>query len=261
MRQLQRTALSQREADWLSAWTQKITTLPPAEQKLRSSECWSDANKNKATNPLRDIEAKLQDMASGYARCMYCEDSQASSIDHFEPRARNPGKTFCWDNYLYACTLCNSNAKRDRFPVDPQTGAPLLIDPTQEDPLDHLVLVPSTGAFEPYWDPETQAESPKGRATIDTFGLSRRAALTIGRRDAWYGLQVLITRYDLCLTRGDAAFAHRVQHIICGHPFSSILVHLLRTAALDPIPQAAHLQPDCQSALDRRPEIFHWLCP
>ncbi|MBW8876770.1 MAG: hypothetical protein JF614_17545 [Acidobacteria bacterium] len=103
-------------------------------------------------------------MASGLERCMYCEDSEGTAIEHFWPKSVYPERAFDWLNYLIACSRCNSNFKRDQFPLD-AAGAPLLVNPSEEEPLDHLSFSPSTGRFEP--------RSPKGDPSIDVFGLNR----------------------------------------------------------------------------------------
>lgn len=105
---------------------------------------------------------------------MYCGDNLGTDIDHFEPIAIAPLRTFDWQNHLLACAHCNSNQKRDRFPCDPVTNEPLLIDPSHEDPADHLLLYLASGAYDPL--------TPKGEATIAVFGLNSRAELVRGRR-------------------------------------------------------------------------------
>lgn len=130
----------------------------------------------KAAKPARrHIKGLLERMAPGRIRCMYCLDSRGTDIDHFEPKARTPLRTFCWDNHLLACSHCNSNEKRDRFPCDPSTGACLLIDPTVDDPADHLKLLPRSG--------ELKWHTSKGQHSIEVFGLNRDE-LRKGRADA-----------------------------------------------------------------------------
>lgn len=116
------------------------------------------------TNVIEPLRTVLQQMASGNERCMYCGDSFGTDIDHHEPLARNPLRTFDWLNHLLACAHCNSHHKRELFPTD-LSGNPLLIDPTAEDPFDHLVLALSAGEYAPLTD--------KGRETIEVCGLNR----------------------------------------------------------------------------------------
>ncbi|MFK4122884.1 hypothetical protein [Streptomyces longwoodensis] len=127
-------------------------------------------------------------MARGAVRCMYCDDSRGTDIDHFEPLERAPLRAFVWVNHLLACSFCNSTEKHRKYPVD-EDGACLLVDPTAEDPADHLALRLSVGTYDPL--------SPKGKETIEVFGLNR-PELVKGRLDAfvracsilrdWHGL-------------------------------------------------------------------------
>jgi hypothetical protein len=106
---------------------------------------------------------------------MYCGDSLGTDIDHFEPIREFPAGTFVWPNHLLACSYCNSNAKRDLFPRD-ELGSSLLIDPTRDDPAEHLRLILRTGVYRPL--------TPKGTESIRVFGLNR-ADLTRGREVAF----------------------------------------------------------------------------
>jgi uncharacterized protein (TIGR02646 family) len=112
----------------------------------------------------RDVRELLERMAHGVHRCMYCEDSLGTDIDHHQPIAEAPLRAFDWLNHLLACSHCNSNYKRDAYPSDAD-GACLLIDPSAEDPAAHLTLLLASGEY--------QARGPKGEETIQVFGLNR----------------------------------------------------------------------------------------
>ena len=116
----------------------------------------------KAPATFEEIRETLQAMAPGIERCMYCESSEATHIEHFWPKRRAPCRAFDWNNYLLACSACNSNHKRDRFPR--KNGRPLLINPVEEDPINHLALSPK-GKYVPI--------TPEGEHSITVFGLDR----------------------------------------------------------------------------------------
>lgn len=116
---------------------------------------------------------------------MYCEDSEATDIEHFYPKSTYPLNAFSWGNYLLACANCNSNYKRSQFPLDSE-GGPLLINPMDEDPMEHLDLSLSTGKFVPV--------TKKGKESIRVFGLDRQV-LETGRKDAWAIFCALALRY------------------------------------------------------------------
>ncbi|HEY2294308.1 MAG TPA: HNH endonuclease [Thermoanaerobaculia bacterium] len=186
-------------------------------------------------------------MAPGIERCMYCEDSHGTAIEHFWPRAGYPDRAFDWLNYLIACSGCNSNHKRDQFPLD-AAGQPLLVNPAEENPLDHLSFSPSTGLYQPL--------SPKGDPSIQVFGLNR-ISLTLGRVDAWTALNGLLVVYAGCRMTGDEERADKIETAVKRHPFSGVLAALLQIAEG---PAADVLIPaECLQALRSHPEILGWI--
>lgn len=201
--------------------------------------------RRKANKAFDEIRRALREMASGLERCMYCEDGAGTDIEHFYPRASYPEHTFEWLNYLLACSACNSNYKRNEFPLDAE-GAPLLIDPSAEEPLEHLSLSPSTGEF--------RAKTPKGSESIRVFGL-QRSILVEGRRDAWVTLQALLLLYAKRRREGSPG-SEKLETAVRQFPFAGVLVFLVSIAQG---PAAADLvEPECLTALDEFPEILSW---
>lgn len=137
-------------------------------------------------NPDRkDVRSHLREMCSGIERCMYCEDGNATDIDHLRPKNYYPNRTFDWNNLFLACSYCNSNRKRDAYPLGPD-GEELLLDPSRDDPADHLALSPTTGYYIPL--------DSRGAATAETFGLNREVCVR-GRRNMWTTLCYAIECY------------------------------------------------------------------
>ncbi|MFV8755246.1 HNH endonuclease [Nannocystaceae bacterium ST9] len=155
---------------------------------------------------------------------MYCEDNMGTDIDHFWPKSKFPERAFSWDNHLLACSHCNSNEKRECFPLGID-GRPLLLDPTAEDPREHLIFIPSNGEFE--------ARGLRGEATIMVFGLnddSKPRALPLGRRRALNAMMALLRDYDRQAAQQDPE-AEITRGNLIAYPFSSVLVWILATAA------------------------------
>ena len=119
MRRLVRTSLSQATLDKLSDLTGEVVNSP--DPKTKAGTRW----KSKPKGVFDEVRMALERMAHGRARCMYCEESLGTDIDHFWPKATYPARTFSWPNYLLACSHCNSNLKRNEFPLD-GAGQPLL---------------------------------------------------------------------------------------------------------------------------------------
>jgi hypothetical protein len=171
-------------------------------------------------NVLAPLRRRLEDMAPGYQRCMYCGDSQGTDIDHFEPLSLNPLRTFDWLNHLLACSTCNSNLKRDRFPVA-DDGTPLLVDPTTEDPFDHLLLTLSLGVYVP--------RTEKGKATIDVCGLNR-PVLTQGRVHAKRVVLMCLSRWTAGRALDAADEMREAVLTVRGQPFADVCQAMLRLA-------------------------------
>ncbi|MDI1445340.1 hypothetical protein [Polyangium sp. 6x1] len=250
MRKLRREPLSEHATRVLWKQTVKIVEAgnsEPSRSKLakarrdEAKRLW----KQKAEATFDEIRATLKRMASGVERCMYCESNEGTDIEHFWPQNRAPCRAFDWTNYLLACSACNSNHKRDRFPR--RHGELLLINPTEDDPLDHLVLTP-TGKFVPITD--------KGEKSIPVFGL-HRGPLERSRVIAWAAVDGLIVRYANACARGDSSLALGTQKALCEYPQVSVFAAILRvaegTAAED------FLSPECLEALAAHPEIKSWL--
>lgn len=151
---------------------------------------------------------------------MYCGDNQGTDIDHHEPLARNPLRTFDWLNHLLACSYCNSHAKRDTFPLD-GLGAPLLINPCAEDPFDHLLLTLSLGIYQPLTD--------KGSATIEVCGLNR-ALLVRGRVQARRVVALCLAEWEAARARGDRIRQAAAVLTVREQPFADVCQSMLRQA-------------------------------
>lgn len=239
MRRIARPALPPTTAAVLAARSASI--LQAADRKAEAERLW----KSRIT-AIEACAALLRGAAPDGGRCMYCEDSEGTDIDHFRPKAVYPEWTYVWENHLWACSSCNSNHKRERFPTDPQ-GAPMLLDPTVDDPHAHLWL--STLG---YYDHTTA----RGEASIEVCGLNR--ALLVGaRRKAWVSLQRHLVDYHRALVDGDEQDALAIAAEIRTAPHATVLVDLLRVAD---VPNAHHFLtvPGVLDALQARPEVRQW---
>ncbi len=225
MRRLQRPPLSasaEAELDRLSAQVEGA-----ADPKAKAQQLW-DSHPSSAKAAFQEIRQVLRQMAPGIERCMYCEDSQGTDIEHFWPKGRYPAGAFCWENYLLACSFCNSNCKREDFPLN-SSDLPLLLNPAsidpQDDPRHHLTFRHSTGHF--------NATGVKGQPSITTFDLNGARTgrrLPQGRLDAFGTLQDLTVAYARASQAGETAKAADIQGRMTRYPFSSVLLWLVETA-------------------------------
>ncbi|MFE5088734.1 hypothetical protein [Streptomyces mirabilis] len=132
----------------------------------------------------------------------------------YRARARKlaPLRAFTWDNHLLACSFCNSNLKRDQYPVD-AAGDCLLVDPTADDPADHLNLLLRCREYDSY--------SKKGEHTIRVFGLNR-PNLVRGRRDAFCLACSNLRDWHNLRQAGDAE-ANRLAQALFDSPFVDVV--------------------------------------
>lgn len=172
---------------------------------------------SKQSSSWDEIRNTLRDMCSGLDRCMYCENSEGTDIEHFYPKSNYPERAYDWDNYLLACSGCNSNYKRDEFPVE--GGRPLLIDPTKQDPAEYLEFSPSTGQW------QARRGCREGVESVRVFGLRRHAQ---ARKNAWDIFSLIIAKYREARLAGNTDAAGRCLRILHEADFSGVLVALLR---------------------------------
>jgi len=197
--------------------TERIAAVPGPRRSAEARRIWS---RDRTVRPT--IRRTLGTMAPGLERCMYCGDNQGSDVDHFEPLSRNPLRTFDWLNHLLACSICNGHYKRDRFPLDPE-GNPLLVDPTVDDPAEHLRLSLTTGSY--------VGLTARGEATIEVCGLNR-PILTRGRLAARTTVERCLRMWDRARTLGETDLAAELLDTAREQPFTAVAQAMVRTAEL-----------------------------
>jgi uncharacterized protein (TIGR02646 family) len=121
------------------------------------------------------VLVNLKRMAGKRERCMYCDDSHGSDIEHFWPKTPYPQRMFIWENLLLCCTECG-RIKGELFPLD-AGGAPLLIDPSIDNPWNYLEFDSQTGNITAKYDLQTNGFSPKGENTVSILHLNSREAM------------------------------------------------------------------------------------
>src|SRR5262249_44146752 len=114
------------------------------------------------------------------------------------------------------------------------------------DPLEHLVLTPTTGTF--------AAKTPKGNWSIVVYGLNR-LQLEKGRAGAWILLEELLVRFSHSLQTGNLQRAERIENTVRNHPFAGVLTALLSVANG---PEPGQVSADCLAAIRHHPEILTW---
>ncbi|HEY5959684.1 MAG TPA: hypothetical protein VIV60_24180, partial [Polyangiaceae bacterium] len=185
MRSIYRLQLSEPTATVLNILQRELDAHEQPHTEVAHAWKQKDSRRN-GQKAFEEVRSCLNQMAPGRARCMYCEDSHGTDIEHFWPKSGYPQWAFSWNNYLLACSECNSNNKRTQMPTD-ASGAALLLDPTCDETLDHFDFVPETG----YLVPRTE----RGQVTAEVLGLNRRQVLRDGRMHTWTALSEMLRGY------------------------------------------------------------------
>jgi len=198
---------------------------------------WKYACRTKTMGRARSL---LRRMAGGCERCMYCEDSRGTEIDHYRSKKRFKEFAFIWENMLYLCGGCNRQ-KGENFPLD-ENGDPLLIDPTVDEPWTMLYFDPVTGNITPRWIATADMPHPRGVATTDPAILPLNVeAVTEGRRRTWRRLSRSVQAF--LRTAGDAAQYQTVEaellEAIADNPDYGIAEWIFRYDGADIEPFAA----------------------
>lgn len=148
-----KTALDSQTRNYLKSQIAASNKLTAGDPKIKN--LWAAFLKTEAR---RKIEIALDSFT--HRKCAYCEQVAAKDIEHFYPKSAYPKRMFKWNNLLRGCRNCN-NVKRASFPID-ESGFPLLIDPSVDEPLDYFVWDFLTGAVGIVPDP---IRSPRGEQT------------------------------------------------------------------------------------------------
>ncbi len=123
-----------------------------------------------------------------------------------------------------------------------------MIDPTKDDPRDHIRLTPKTGKL--------IEVSRKGGESIRIYGLTR-PNLEKGRRSAWLSVEALIVQYAGARAVGDETYAGEIKNVLCHFDFSGVFKWLLYISDTED----AHLiiRPDCLAAITLHPDMKEWI--
>ncbi|MCK6576656.1 MAG: hypothetical protein L6Q98_00985 [Anaerolineae bacterium] len=227
------------------------------------------SGRNRKDNPVfQEIRGALTEMCSGANRCMYCEDSCADEVEHIKPKNFYPEAVFVWENYLYACGICNGG-KNDSYAVfddataqilpvsrkhgdpvvPPPAGRDVFLNPRQEAPTRFLILdLRGTFAFLPYPDLHA-SDQQRAKYTIDVLNLNRDVLLR-ARRNAYGNYRNLLELYALKEEQGkpdDELEALKETRRLSPHPS----VWFEMTRLWDKIPELTAL-------FQRVPEALTW---
>jgi uncharacterized protein (TIGR02646 family) len=194
--------LTQASLNHLSSQQNKIDILAIFEEKAKKASSLWDA---KSSSQFEKIRTKLKEMCVSIEICVYCENNEATDIEHIYPKKLYPEKAFNWENYVLACGKCNSHHKSDKFKIfnpqnsvtteditpprgtysQPTNDDALFLNQRIDDPLNFLELdlINRTFVFIEKF-PQGTREYERAKYTIELLGLNTRGALKKARENA-----------------------------------------------------------------------------
>ncbi len=145
--------------------------------------------------------------ASQHGKCCYCEqklEMKHRPVEHFRPKSLYWWLSWTWENLLFCCESCNES-KSDQFPLQrgsnlvpeqapPGREQPFLIDPAQEDPVEHIRFRSVMGR----WLAFPRDGSRRGAAMIQVCRLNR-GELVAMYNDAAHRLEGAVLQFRLLL--------------------------------------------------------------
>ncbi len=119
MKRIVRRPLAATTREHLAKLQARVDAKAGPEARTKTADSLWDSKKGSRAGEAAflEIEATLRGMCNAPRRCMYCEDSEAWDIDHVKPKSKYPGDAFLWNNFLLACSICNSRFKGSRYHV------------------------------------------------------------------------------------------------------------------------------------------------
>jgi uncharacterized protein (TIGR02646 family) len=189
--------LSQEASDKLDQLQKEVDMVVSFQQKVEKAQTlWKSKERNNAGEKVfSEIREKLKDMCVSIGICNYCEQSEASDIEHIAPKSFFPEHTFKWDNYLLACKQCNTGYKLDQCFVISNSGEAIpvprsieppfkemaFINPKTEDPNRFMIINTQTFKFS-IFDDLPKKDKNKADKTIEILKLNERDTLIAARK-------------------------------------------------------------------------------
>jgi len=137
-------------------WQRRFREARLANVELAPADFWQRVHREL----VRDVN--LLD-AAFHSKCAFCESKiphvSPVHLEHYRPKSRFSDLMFVWQNWLIACPRCNTK-KGVRFPLC-EDNRPCLLDPTTDDPSEHLDFL----------DAQILAKTHRGEQTISLVGL------------------------------------------------------------------------------------------
>jgi uncharacterized protein (TIGR02646 family) len=199
-----------------------------AEKAAKAQSLWNNKNSTSIKKIAFDeIRAKLQKMCVSVGICVYCEQSEASDIEHIYPKSFFPIFAFLWTNYLLICKQCNTAFKLDKcFVMDnlgtihvtvrgqePAHQRMAFINPRAVNPADYMIINTQNYTFE-ILEGLSTTDYNKADKTIDILALNTRDTLIAARKAA---ATYFYQRIELLNRLLKAETIEQIHHLLTPH--------------------------------------------
>jgi len=166
-----------------------------------------DSDKPKEFSEYKDARWDLIDRLGEY--CSYCEMPLNASlaVEHVKPKKHHPDLELQWNNFLLACTNCNSTKSSKDINLDDYYW------PDKDNTI-RAIEYQEGGIVGANTD-LSQEKQDKARATIELTGLNRRPPCNApaasdrrlrNRRDAWGKAKRSLQNWQRAVQRADSQF-------------------------------------------------------
>ena len=209
-------------ATWPDSTLQHLQTIQAqidacanfAQRTEKADAKWNSKTSSQAgKQAFAEVRAQLKQESVGAGLCCYCEQNEATDIEHILPKSLFPEQAFVAHNYLLACKTCNTGYKLDQMAVFTPSGSAnsqilargevpasqdrAFIHPREENPLALMLLDWHSGLFlaHPRTAPEGSREKYKVQHTLKILGLNTRETLVQYRKIAFEDYKRLLREY------------------------------------------------------------------
>jgi uncharacterized protein (TIGR02646 family) len=142
-------------------WEKEFKEAANKPKAASVTEVWRKIRSRKAMKEYVDLL-----FSAFHDKCAFCESNSKPTsplhIEHYRPKSTSAFQSymFDWNNWLVACMTCNGN-KGEYF--DDCSGYPCLLDPTVEEPNEHI----------DFRSAQMIPKTTRGKKTIDQIRLNR----------------------------------------------------------------------------------------
>ncbi len=231
--------LSKRTRKLLAKRQSKATTLLPA----KIDSVWTSFRRTKSGNEVASVLSKLF-----HDKCAYCEQEAAKDVEHFYPKSRFPNRMFTWTNLLLSCKNCNTE-KLAEFPLDASSNA-VLLNPTQDEPLEYICWDELSGKIIPNPDP---ARSHRATQTRDLLRLDQ-FSLAEERRNKLANVVYLLSRVVTEVPIAKDTIDRLRDELVLHRPWLGIIRQLFRKPSTKYTSLVA-------TARAKLPQLNEWIRP